>query len=569
MNDSKRAFGGLIAAGLLLVALSASAYQAPPAAKQVPADAAWVLLLDRPGDAATRGTALAAKFKDLHPDLDPAKWSAKIKAELGVDLLTPEGMRAMGFDPEGTITIWSSDFEADPYLAIPLSDADLFIQKMGEIYQRKSGKPAKAPTVKAGVKTLELGPDRFAIKGKWALLLEPRQPGSKHGDPVKAFFGRGRKLAAQNAFRAACKQLPEQLHAMAYLSMPAVQRSWSKAISRDLADHEKRLKGITSASSKKWMQGQVDGIRKVKKRFSAWLGQFVAVALGVAVKDGAVEWTTVASTSGKGKRVLAGVLPAGATAPAFHAGLLQASLMGGWASLRVSAFLDWIGDVPEAPWLLVGDGLAEADKGFREEFGMGLMADVLGNLREPLSLYLLTPDLGGLKPDDPMDAQIMQLIRFLSVARVADRAKAEQFLNKLNEKAKAEGRPLEQKQVHGAQVTVFKPEPGVELSWGLKGDVFLFGVGHDAVTPAARLVDAGSFRLARASTDRGLGQLDFAAVGETMSSAVAKGIGGQQGTRFRMTWPIVQQVLARFDKLTITSDLSATGLRLQAVLGVR
>ena len=40
MNDSKRALGGLIAAGLLLVALSASAYQAPPAAKQVPADAA-------------------------------------------------------------------------------------------------------------------------------------------------------------------------------------------------------------------------------------------------------------------------------------------------------------------------------------------------------------------------------------------------------------------------------------------------------------------------------------------------------------------------------------------------
>lgn len=561
--------GGLIVAGLLLMALNVSAYQAPSAAKQVPADAAWVLLLDQLGDSAIRGTALASKFKDLHPDLDPAKWRAKIKAELGVDLLTPAGMSAMGFDPEGTIAIWSPDFDSDPHLALPLSDVDLFVKKMSEIYQRKSGKPAKAPTVKAGVKTLELGPDRFAIKGKWALLLQPRQPGSKQGDPIKAFFGRGKKLASQKAFQSACKQLPARLHAMVYLSMVALQRSWVREISRDLADHEKRLKGISSASSKKWMQAQIAGIRRVKKQFTTWLGQFVAVAFGIELSDNAVDWTMVASTTGKGKRALAGVLPAGATAPAFHAGLLQASLMGGWASLRVSAFLDWISDLPEAPWLLVGDGLTEADKGFREEFGLGLLTDVLGNLREPLSAYLLTPDLGGLKPDDPMDAQIMQLIRFLTIARVADRAKAEQFLSKLTEKLKAEGRPLEHKQLHGAQLTIFKPEPGVELSWGLKGDVFLFGVGHDAVTPAARLVDAGSFRLARASTDRGLGQLDFAAVGETLSSAVAKGIGGQQGTQFRMTWPLLQQVLARFDKLTFTSDLSASGLRIKAVLGIR
>jgi hypothetical protein len=154
------------------------------------------------------------------------------------------------------------------------------------------------------------------------------------------------------------------------------------------------------------------------------------------------------------------------------------------------------------------------------------------------------------------------------ITRVADRAKAERFLAAVDARAAKDGQAIEKRQVAGAELRTARPEPGMAISWGLKGDVLLFAFGPGAAASAAQLIDPGAFRLAAGSQQRGAARFDFAKLGEVLSQAVQRGIGGDQGTRFRMTWPLVQQVFARLGQWRVSGSLSARGLTVRSSLGL-
>ncbi len=535
--------------------------------KRIPADVAAVLLLDRPADAIRQGGAVLERFKTLHPDLDLARLGAKVQAELGDNLLTAEGMTAFGLDPQGTVALYFVDFEADPVLVFGLRDADRFVSKLQAIHRRDlpAGTALPAPVVRAGAKIHDLNGDRVAIRDGWAMILPPA--GRSAADPVQAFFGPGRKLADHKPFSLALSGLPKAQHVIGYLSVEALAGAFDRDMAEQIASASAELRQ-KSSGSKDWIRQRQAGLQLVRKRTGAWIRQFQSLVGGLEVTPGAVEATVLATTQPEGARALRQILPVGTGEPVFHARLAAQSMMAGWAGVRLGALIAWMGDLPTSPWQLFGAEMDQARDEFRQQIGMDLRADVFGNQREPLAAYFLTPDLSDLKTDDPSEAQFLQLVRFLVVSRVADPAKLEQLLARLDEMLRLKQLTFESQPLTGGSLRVMRPRPGVEVAWGHKGEAAFFGFGPNATGPLTGLDGPAGWAADGGSPDRGLGRLDFAALGEVLSSAVSKGIGGRAGVQFRMTWPLVQQAFARFDQFVVRAQVTTVGLVLRASLGL-
>ncbi len=569
MEPSRTEWSLFVVALLVGSALAAAAAETPAVFKRIPADTAYAILFDRPAESIQKGGAILEKFKSLHPDMDMAKLGAEVQAEMGENLLTADGMRAFGIDPAGTLAIYGSDFVGDPNLALLLLDSKRFIERVTAVYRKGGRQPPGAPAKRAGVTIYKFGPFDFALKDKWCLLVPTKGQRTGRGDPVKAFFGRGKKLARNKAFIRTLRGLPEGQHGLGYLSVAGVAKFFDAEMARQIESAADRVEKATP-KSRKWLKTNLEGMRSVKKRIAGMLGQFEGIAGGCRFTKGAVVGSVFIGALPSGRRVLAQVLPAGSGQPAFHAGLLEASILGGWAAFKTQPFLEWAADLPVSPYRSIRQEMDQAAEEFGKVFQMDLFGDVLGNLRDPVAAYFLVPDLKEFASDAPPDTQFLQLIRFLLVLRVSEPAKAEQFLGKLDNSIQANGQQVQMIQADGASLRVMRPEPGVEISWGLKGDVLLFGFGPNVTAPAARLVDSGSFKAGSVGSDRGQARLDFAALGETMSSAVSKGIGGRSGTEFRMMiWPVVQQVLGRLGELVISGELGGSGLLIRSELGIR
>jgi len=517
-------------------------------ARRIPAGVAWATLVDKPGRTATAASQLMARFKDLVPDMDPARAGQKLEAQLGENPLTPAGMRALGLDPDGSLALYSSTFGAEPVLALPLVDAQRFLAKRAAMEQpaaKPGAPPQPAPELpqaeqRSGAAVYRFSGYDYAIKGNWCLLVPPAGMLPKDADPIRGFFGKGDKLARDKAFQRSLAGLPDDSRMAVYLSVAALRQRWQAYMQQRIAADQRRLKSAKTSEIKKFQREMLAGARRLAKSTDGWLDQFQGVALGMRLTTEEVEGVLFAATRPRGHRQLKQVLPAGAAPPGFHAGLLESSILGGWAAFRLPAFLDWIGPLPASPWTDIDQALEEAAAAFGERFGMELRRDVLGNLREPVLGYLLLPDVEQLEVDAPVDRQIVSLVRLLVVTRVADRAKAERFLAAVDARAAKDGQAIEKRQVAGAELRTVRPEPGTAISWGLKGDVLLFAFGPGAAASAAQLIDPGAFRLAAGSQQRGAARFDFAKLGETLTKAVQRGIGGDRGTRLRMTWPLVQ-----------------------------
>lgn len=563
-------------AGLLATAGAASAAQPPSAARRIPAGVAWVMLIDEPGQTATAAGQLLARFKDLVPDMDPARVGEKLEAQLGENPLTPKGMRALGLDPDGSLALYSSTFGGEPVLALPLVDAQRFLTKRAAMEQpaaEPDAPPQPAPELapaeqRSGAAVYRFSGYDYAIKGNWCLLVPPAGLLPKGADPIRGFFGKGAKLARDKSFRHSLAGLPDDSRVAVYLSVTALRQRWQAYMQRRMAADQRRLESAKTPETKQFQRQMLAGARRLAESTDGWLAQFQGLALGMRLTGEQVEGVLFAATQPRGHQQLTQVLPAGAAPPGFHAGLLESSILGGWAAFRLPAFLDWIGPLPASPWTDIDRAIEESTASFAEHFGMDLRRDVLGNLREPVLGYLLLPDLEQLETEAPMEQQIVSLLRLLVITRVADRAKAERFLAAVDARAAKEGQAIETRRVAGAELHTVQPKPGMAISWGLKGDVLLFAFGPGAAASAAQRIDPGAFRLAAGSQQRGAARFDFSKLGQVLTKAVQRGIGGDQGTRFRMTWPLVQQVFARLGQWRVSGSLSAQGLTVRSSLGL-
>ncbi|HSA20142.1 MAG TPA: hypothetical protein P5076_01745, partial [Myxococcota bacterium] len=386
-------------------------------------------------------------------------------------------------------------------------------------------------------------------------------------DQAEAALGGGKKLAASKLFQKALAGLQPGAHAVLYMDFARVGKGALAELDQGI-QAEQKYAGSLPAEQKKARLADVARMQAVRKKFAALLAKFDVFGWSLRLEPRILASDMFLGALPAGKKLLQDAFPAGGPT-AFHAALAGHSLWSGWLSLRLAGFLALLADLPDGSYRTLGDGLAEADKEFKQEMGLGLLKDVFGNLKEPMGFYFLSPDLSGLKADEPMQQQIMRLFKVACVARVNDAARLDQLIAKVAEKATAAGQAPEVVELDGAKLQVFRPEPGLVFALGRKGDAALLGFGQDALAELIRASVPGGLAGAAQGDLRGVGRVDVAAVSELLSSAVAKNIGGQEGMGFRMLWPMIQQVLGQVASLELEGRLPTGGLQARWTLNFR
>jgi len=557
---------GVAALALVLgAALGAQAGQAPAAAGVVPDGAAFALLVDRPGEAVGAALGLLDRFKGLSPELARERLSQEVVKELGEDVLTPAGMRAFGLDPDGGLAVFGASLEGEPELLLPLADAEAFVARVQALGQKKGEAFAQLPKGAAGARVWRSGRDYLAVGPRHALLLSGLETDALALKRIQAVLGGGKKLASGKAFQKALRGLPPGAHAVLFMDFARVAKGALGEMDVGLKAEEKYVASLPAAQRKPRDQ-DLARMRAVRKRFAALLGKFDALAWGLRVEERGVVASVLLGAAPAGRKLLEAAFPAGGPS-AFHAALAGRSLWSGWASVRPAGLIELLADLPESPRRSVRDGLAEADAAVQEDLGMSLLKDVLGNLREPMGFYFLSPDLSGMRAEEPMQQQVLRLFKVAGSARVADPARLDALLAKVVEKATAAGQAPAVSDADGARLITFRPEAGVVFGLGRKGDLALLGFGEDALGAIAQAAVGGAGPAQ--GNLRAAGRMDAAAVGELLSSAVAKNIGGQEGMGFRMLWPLVQQALGQVSDLQMEGGLVAEGLQARWTISFR
>jgi hypothetical protein len=555
----------------VLVGSASPAAQPPDVAGQIPANVAYVLFLSNPGEALANLDSVLGRFKSLSPDLDLAKQGQQIKKEIGENLLTRQGIEAMGIDPAGTSAIYGPDLAKGPVVAIALKDAALFKQKLTDLIQKKDPDFKIKPKNKAGVEIYEFGGGYMGFRGSWCLILPPESiRKNKKDQQLLAFFKKGRKLAAIPAFKRSVAEMPAEAHAWIYLDPKLLIGGWMKARQGAMAEAKKYMKSLPPNQRKQRMKELKTELAHERDAFRKWkkaLGFVESYAASLSFLPSAVRWKDALMVKPTGARLLKKFFPAQADAPTFHQGLLEPSVMGGWLSMDLLALLDHFASVPVHYNTTLKQAMQQEGRGFKADTKLDLFKDVLASWKGPAACYLLTP--GDAKPDPKMsvDNQMISLLRFACVAKTPKPKKTRSVIKRFNQFVSRQKEGLETKDIGGAAVTIFRPETGVTLSWGLKDDSAFIAFGEGTADALAKVLPAKAWAGGAPSGEVGSASMDFAVLTESISSAVAKGVGN---TQFRMAvWPMVQQVLSKIGKLTFSARLLPAGLVTTGSLDLR
>jgi hypothetical protein len=222
------------------------------------------------------------------------------------------------------------------------------------------------------------------------------------------------------------------------------------------------------------------------------------------------------------------------------------------------ALLDHFASVPVYYKTTLKQAMQQEGRGFKADTKLDLFKDVLASWKGPAACYLLTP--ADVTPDPKMsvDNQMVSLLRFACVAKTPKPKKTRLVIDQFNKFVSRREKGLETKDIGGAAVTIFRPEPGVTLSWGLKNDSAFIAFGEGTADALAKVLPEKAWAGGAPKGEVGSASMDFAVLTESISSAVAKGVGN---TQFRMAvWPMVQQVLSKMGKLTFSARLLPAGL---------
>jgi hypothetical protein len=554
--------------GIPLVVLASGLAQAggPGPAGQIPEGVAWAFVLERPGQAAENVLGLLERFKGINPQLGREALRAKLFEEIGEDLLTPEGMRAWGLDPDGGLALFGTDLEGDPIVLAPLSDPDLFLKKFQAAATKDGQELQELPKPVAGARLLRQGQDTLAVARRHAVLVSGLDEATA-AKRIQAALGPGKKLAGQAAFKKAVAGLPPDVQGTLYFDFGRLGKQALADLDERQKDEERYLKSL-APEAQKARKPDLARMREVRKRLAGLLGDFDALALGLALDARSAQLSLFLGAGKGGLKRLGAAFPA-AGPPAAYAGLEKTALWSGWAALSPRGMLELVADLPDGAYRSVRDGLAEADRELQALAGQTFVKDLMGNLKEPLSFHLMNPELTDLKAEEPVQQQVLRLIKVAGSCRVADPARLEALFAALAAKAKEAGRPVETLEQDGARLTLFRPEPGLVFGFGLKGDAALIGLGEQALSDLARALPPGGLSTPAQGGLRAAGRLDVAAVSEVLSSAVAKNIGGREGMGFRMLWPMVQQSLGQLAGVEMQASLLPTGLGARLQLWMR
>jgi hypothetical protein len=558
---------------LFLVVLCGSSVPAAPApdvAGKIPADAVYAVFISNPGQALANLDSILGRFKAFSPELDLARQGQQIKAEIGENLLTREGLEAMGIDPAGTSAIYGPDMTRGPVVAIALKDAGLFKQKLTTLIKTKDPQFNLQPRKKAGVEIYDIEGGYIGFGGSWCLLLPPESIRKNSKDrQLLAFFKKGRKLAATPAFKRSVAEMPAEAHAWVYLDVGRLLGGWMKARQGAMAEVRKHIKSLPAERRKKIMKDLKAELARERNAFRKWkqaLGFVQSYAASLSFLPSAVRWKDALMVKPAGARVLKKFFPAQSGAPVFHQGLVEPAVMGGWLSMDLLALLDHFASIPVYYQTTLKQAMQQEGRGFKHDTKLDLFKDVLAIWKGPAACYLLTP--ADRKPDPKMsvDNQIASLVRFACVAKTPNPKKTGSIIKRFNQFVTSR-KQLETRDISGVSVNIFKPEPGVILSWGLKGDAAFIAFGEGTAESLAKVLPDQAWVGDAAAGEVGSASLDFAVLTESISSAVAKGAGD---TQFRMAvWPMVQQVLSRMGKLTFSARLLPAGLVTTGSLDLR
>lgn len=556
---------------LVLFGPAAPGAQPPDVAGRIPADAVYAVFISNPGEALENLDSILGRFKALSPELDLARQGRQIEQEIGANLLTREGLEAMGIDPAGTSAIYGPDIVNGPIVAVALKDAGLFRQKLTALIQEKEPRFNIEPRKKAGVEIYDIERGYIGFGGSWCVLLPPEsvRKNSKDGQ-LMAFFKKGRKLAASPAFKRSVAEMPAEAHAWVYFDIGRMLGGWMQFRQEAMNEAKKYMKSLPAEKHQKMMKDLKTGLARERKAFSKWkraLGFMESYAASLSFLPSAVRFKDALMVKPAGARVLRKFFPAQAGAPAFHQGLAEPAVMGGWLSLDLLALLEHFGSVPVDRETTLKQAVQREGSGFKRDTQLDLFKDVLAAWKGPAACYLLTP--ADVKPDPKMsvDSQVASLLRFACVARTPKPAKTAAVIGRLNKFVSGREKALETKDIGGASMSVFKPEPGVTLSWGLKGDAAFIAFGEGTADALAKVLPRKAWADQTPTGEVGSASMDFAVLTESISSAVARGIGDAQ---FRLAvWPLAQQVLSRMGKLTFSARLLPAGLVTTGSLDLR
>ncbi len=535
---------------------------AKPAAvtDSLPASAAWVVVADHIGQQSTVVRALLDGFKDLDPELGNDKIARELKSVTGEDLASPEGMMAYGIDPKGSGALWADDFDHEPYVLVPILDQKKFIERLSrQLKDKGEDKGLSKPKVRAGVKIYNKDGESFGIKNGY-LVLEPN--GAGHNG-IKAFFSRGKKLGRDRSFVSVISGAPGDRDGLVYFSMGYIRKAWRLHQKDFQKSMRLLLKKSKNSPSRKMFSKELSGAQKTQKSFDRVLQDFRGIGAWWKVSRAELSFGVLFTTTPRGQKNMARIFPVPASKPGQHQSVIKVSLMGGWVSVRPGALLDWVGNFPTAPWITFHEEMERSARELKEDAAVDLFGDIIDNLRSPVSGYLLVPSLDGLDTRATLGAQIFSLIRTLAVSDVVDAEKAKALLSHFDELAQKDGVNLKHLNVQGVSVRELVETDKTVVSWAQSGKQIMIGFGQDPFGP---FLKAPSSKVSDSADMIGEFRMDFPAFSELMSSAVSKGIGGNEGMRFRMMWPIVKQVLGRFGALDFKGFLRKHAVEISARL---
>jgi len=538
---------------------NATAAQTPKVANHIPKNAVYVLFLSNPAEALTNLEAILKPFAALSPELDLAKQGAKLKEELGVNILSPQGLDELGLDSSGTSAFYEVVGFSEQVVAMELKDPNLFKTKMLALMKQKADKFNAKPKKKRGTEIFEVEGGYIGIKGSWCVIQpEPAKKGPKDA-PLMAFFKKGKKLSSSGVFKRAWSQMPEGNQAVYYMDMKLLANQLDSEMLRMTNDFVKRSPAKQRRQIKKRFKQSRDDQRKIFKL----IGFVESISFGWSIAPKSISQTTLLTATPKGLKVLKKFVSAQSDGPAFHQGLIETAIAGGWTSANISNIVKHFGPTPLYPGFTFKHAWDQEEKSFKEETKIDLTKDLLGNLKGPAAAYLLNPSKVREDPTNNLPEQIFKMMRIAIVAQVNDPAKMSAVVKLFNQFVQKQENPIETKAVSNAEVTIFRPEAGIELAWGIKGNTAFFTFGENTAQALVKIISDQPWAKKVASGQLASGRMDFALLTEAISSAVSQGIGGQQASQFRMVaWPMVQQVLSKIENISLSSQMEKKGLSL-------
>ncbi|NMB76412.1 MAG: hypothetical protein GYA21_14945 [Myxococcales bacterium] len=555
----------LLVAGLGLCLPARAAVEEPAVSRQIPAEAVFVVFAAQPDQLVQGADALLSRFKFLNPELDLAAQGEKIREQVGENLLTRAGLEAFGVDADGVLAVYATGVQNDQQAitVIPLKDPKLFREKLSGLMEKFSGgAPLPKPRRVGTSEVIDAGENLIAFGGPFCLVVEKGdRKGAAADAPIKAFFGRGRKLAGEAHFKDARSALPDGSRLWTVWNMKRLATELDASL-KQMSANIARMKGITPAQRKE-MQSEIDNMRREQAQILAAVKFIGGMAFALAVDANRVDLSGYLSAAPAGLPVMKAIFPS-VPAPTFGETLQKSAVLGGWFSFDLSSFVRQMGNVPAEGGRTLQQQLDEANRNLKSTLKLDLFKDILGTFQGPWAFYLLPPAAVTPEKGEEAGQVAARMLRLVAAVRVSNGARFALLLPLLAQGAGGAAAPTPGT-IGKASVLTF-PAGGTTLTLGVMDDLLFVAVGQGV---AETFVNGlGEPHFGTAGADIAGARLDIASLGEAATSLLNGPLGEQAG-EFKAAWPLVQAVLGQMTAVSSSAKMLPNGVQFSAALDLR